>query len=239
MTTVQEWADRPRELIIMGVALPLGTLAAGLQNVRRLFAAPIMPDGHVARVARVIAEVGRYAEARRRGDLSAQKPLRTDRKGSASLNTRVTANGELGPFYSPHECADEYLHLANRREPPHFIETIIFGKDRVVVMEGHLASQDEARTSRLPVNPINRYTMGWMLPPSMRFLRGTRFLHTYCDVFSTEEELDEMFDHTLWRRMRSKYGAEGTFPTIYEKVKPEVDPLQFLAEERSWSTPLR
>ncbi|HSN83727.1 MAG TPA: hypothetical protein VLS88_14180, partial [Polyangiales bacterium] len=61
------------------------------------------------------------------------------------------------------------------------------------------------------------------------------FLHTYCDVFSTEEEFEEMFDHTLWREMRARYDADGTFPTIYEKVKPEVDPLQFLDEERSWS----
>jgi delta24-sterol reductase len=61
------------------------------------------------------------------------------------------------------------------------------------------------------------------------------FLHTYCDVFSTEEEFREMFDHTLWQEMRKKYEADGTFPTIYAKVKPETDPLQFLEEERSWS----
>jgi delta24-sterol reductase len=60
------------------------------------------------------------------------------------------------------------------------------------------------------------------------------FLHTYCDVFSTEEEFTEMFDHTLWRQMREQYNADGSFPTIYEKVKPEMDPLQFLQEERSW-----
>lgn len=538
MIAVQQWVDNHRELILMGVALPLGTLAAGLENVRRRFAAPITPDGHDARVARVVADVRRYAEARRRGDPSAQKPLRTDRKGAASLNTRVadksqsqtvrmgdlsailgvnrdrgvirlepfatvgdvaqyldemglqleatiemkeatvgglvmalgmtthshvcglvhdtvtayeivTANGELvratadnehsdlfralpwshgtlgllvalemrvipapshvrlvyRPFYSLQEYADEYLRLASEREPPHFIETIIFGKDRAVVVEGHLASDDEARASRLPINPVNRhykplfykhvesmlelgeggrfeelipmfdyllrhdrsmcmclaqilpsanepwfrYTMGWMLPPNMRFLKGTRsaaerentirkqvwqeyafpgehfaeivelvhdeleiypllaypckvidrgglvrlpgnrgrsysgrpeispfldigiygipqrikdgderfptvtkvrkveqkvrslggFLHTYCDVLSTEEEFTEMFDHTLWRQMRGKYGAEGIFPTIYEKVKPEVDPLQFLAEESSWGAPLR
>lgn len=41
-------------------------------------------------------------------------------------------------------------------------------------------------------------------------------------------------DHTLWREMREKYHANGAFPTIYEKVKPEVDPLRFLEEERSW-----
>ena len=61
------------------------------------------------------------------------------------------------------------------------------------------------------------------------------FLHTYCDVFSTEEEFEEMFDHTLWREMRKKYEADGAFPTIYEKVKPEIDPLRYLQEERSWS----
>jgi hypothetical protein len=34
--------------------------------------------------------------------------------------------------------------------------------------------------------------------------------------------------------MREQYNADGSFPTIYEKVKPEMDPLQFLQEERSW-----
>jgi len=61
------------------------------------------------------------------------------------------------------------------------------------------------------------------------------FLHTYCDVFSTEAEFTEMFDHTLWHEMRARYAANGTFPTIYEKVKPEMDPLQFLEEEQSWA----
>lgn len=60
------------------------------------------------------------------------------------------------------------------------------------------------------------------------------FLHTYVDVFSTEEEFEAMFDHTLWRRMRAQYGAEGVFPSIYDKVKPELDPLSFLEEEASW-----
>jgi hypothetical protein len=44
-----------------------------------------------------------------------------------------------------------------------------------------------------------------------------RFVHTYCDVFSAEEEFTEMFDHTLWRQMRARHNAEGRFPTIYEK----------------------
>lgn len=306
------------------------------------------------------------------------------------------------PFYSLEDFAAEYERLVRSQDPPHFIETLIFGRDRAVVMEGHLATPDEVRESRLPVNAVNqatkrlfykhvesmlelgegqrreelvpmfdylmrhdrsmcmclaqilptankawfRYSMGWMLPPNMTFLKGTRpaaerentirrqvwqefafpaenfaemvaraddtfgiypllaypckvidhggivrlpgnhgkpytgapevgafldigiygipqqikdgeerfdtvsrvrrfeaevrelggFLHTYCDVCSTEEEFEEMFDHTLWREMRDRYGAAEAFPTIYEKVKPETDPLSFLAEERSWSS---
>lgn len=519
--------------MIIGLALPLSTLATGWQKVKALATQPSQPEDHEVRVRRVVSEVRRYAEARRRGESWAQKPLRTDRKGAASLNTRmadksrsqtvhmsdltavldvdvergtirvepfatvgdvarhldemglqlestiemkdatlgglvmalgmtthshvcglvhdtvtayeiVTANGDLvratadnehsdlfralpwshgtlgllvalemriipapshvrmvyRPFYSLDAYAAEYRRLASDPHPPHFVETIIFGKDRAVIMEGHLAEKSEVESARMPVNPVNRYykplfyrhvesmlelgegqsheelvpmydylmrhdrsmcmclaqilptanepwfryTMGWMLPPNTTFLKGTRpqserentirkqvwqefafpaehfaemvelvhreleiypllaypcrvfdrggmvrlpanrgrphsgktetetfldlgiygfpravkegqerfptvtkvralerkarslggFLHTYCDVFSTEEEFEEMFDHSLWREMRRKYGAEGTFPTIYEKVKPEIDPLQFLAEEQRW-----
>lgn len=51
------------------------------------------------------------------------------------------------------------------------------------------------------------------------------FLHTYVDVFTTEEEFESMFDHTLWKRMRVKYKAEGAFPSIYDKIKPEINPF--------------
>jgi delta24-sterol reductase len=304
------------------------------------------------------------------------------------------------PFHSLKAYAEEYARLVAMEAPPHFVETIIFGRDRAVIMEGHLASEEEVRAGTLPINPVDRYykplfykhvesmldlgegarheelvpmvdylmrhdrsmcmclaqilptanepwfryTMGWMLPPNTTFLKGTRpqgerintirkqvwqeyafpaehfaemvahvddafeiypllaypckvidhgglvrlpknrgkpysgtsetsafldigvygfpqrikdgdprfptvtkvraleakarslggFLHTYCDVFSTEDEFMEMFDHTLWYAMREKYRANGVFPTIYEKVKPEVDPLQYLEEERSW-----
>lgn len=59
------------------------------------------------------------------------------------------------------------------------------------------------------------------------------FLHTYVDVFSTRAEFEEMFDHDLWRQMREKYAANGAFPDIYDKVKPEIDPLQFMDPEVS------
>ncbi|MGB5811135.1 MAG: FAD-binding protein [Polyangiales bacterium] len=527
------WADDHRELVIIGVALPMGTLASAIDKVRNAFAKPIAPSEHDQRVARVVDEVKRYAAARSQGEGWAQKPLRTDRKGAASLNTRmadksraqtvqmhdlkailevdekrgvirvepfvtvgevaahldriglqleatiemkeatlgglvmalgmtthshvsglvhdtvvayeiVTAEGDLvratadnehadlfralpwshgtlgllvalemrvisassyvrlvyRPFYSLNAYATEYERLAAREHPPHFIEMLIFEQDRAVIMEGYLATDSEVRSRRLAINPINRshkplfykhvesmldlgegsrheeliptvdylmrhdrsmcmclaqilpsanepwfrYTMGWMLPPNMTFLKGTRpnaerentirkqvwqeyafpaehfasmvahihdafeiypllaypckvidhgglvrlpanrgkpysgksetttfldigvygfpqqvkdgddrfptvtrvrelerraravggFLHTYCDVFSTEEEFMEMFDHTLWKEMRARYRADGVFPTIYEKVKPEMDPLQFLEEERSW-----
>jgi delta24-sterol reductase len=535
LDALKSWADDHREWIIIGVALPAGTVAGAIERARSWFGPKSVPSEHDQRVRRVQDEVGRYAAARKAGESWAQKPLRTDRRGAASLNVRmsdksdsqtvnmsdlthilgvdesrgvvrvepfvtvgdaaaylderglqleatiemkdatlgglvmalgmtthshvcglvhdtvvayeiVTANGELlrvtadnehadlfralpwshgtlgllvalemrvipasshvrlvyKPFYSLEAYAAEYERLVRAENPPHFIETLIFGRDRAVVMEGYLATPDEVRNSGLPENAVNqatkplfykhvesmldlgegkrreelvpmfdylmrhdrsmcmclaqilptaneawfRYTMGWMLPPNMTFLKGTRpdaerentirkqvwqefafpaehfaemvarandefeiypllaypckvidhggivrlpgnhgkpyagapevgafldigiygipqrikdgeerfdtvtrvrrfeervrelggFLHTYCDVCSTADEFEEMFDHTLWREMREKYDANGAFPTIYQKVKPETDPLRFLAEEESWSS---
>ena len=531
---LKRWADEHREWIIIGVALPAGTAAGAVDRVNSWLRPRPKPSDHDQRVRRIQRDVRRYAEARMAGEPWAQKPLRTDRKGAASLNVRmsdksgsqtvhmsdltnilevdetrgvirvepfvtvgeaashldarglqleatiemkdatlgglvmalgmtthshvcglvhdtvvayeiVTARGELlrvtaenehadlfralpwshgtlgllvalemrvipapshvrlvyRPFYSLDAYAAEYERLAKAEDPPHFIEVLIFSKNRAVLMEGHLASEAEVRESGLPVNAVDRptkplfykhvesmlelgegqrreelipmldylmrhdrsmcmclaqilptaneawfrYTMGWMLPPNMSFLKGTRpdaerentirrqvwqefafpaesfaemvtrahegleiypllaypckvidhggmvrlpgmhgqpyggapetaafldlgiygipqrikdgderfdtvtrvrrfenrireaggFLHTYCDVFSTEEEFEQMFDLTHWKAMREKYGAEGAFPTVYQKIKPEIDPLEFLEEERSWS----
>jgi Delta24-sterol reductase len=54
-----------------------------------------------------------------------------------------------------------------------------------------------------------------------REVGGYSFL--YADTFMTEDEFREMFDHTLYERVRRAYAAEGAFPTLYEKTKPEVD----------------
>lgn len=54
-----------------------------------------------------------------------------------------------------------------------------------------------------------------------RRVGGHPFL--YADQFCTEKEFEEMFDLTLWRACRAKYGAEGNFPTLWEKIRPEVD----------------
>ena len=61
------------------------------------------------------------------------------------------------------------------------------------------------------------------------------FQHTYCDSFMTEEEFMEMFDHTLWKQMREKYKCEGSFPTVYQKTRPEVDFKKWIAEEATWT----
>jgi delta24-sterol reductase len=533
LEALKDWADEHREWIIIGVALPAGTVAGAVDRLKRSLQPRPKASEHEQRVARIQSDVRRHANARAAGQPWAQKPLRTDRKGAASLNVRmsdksgaqtvnmsdltnilevdeargvvrlepfvtvgdaaaylderglqleatiemkeatlgglvmalgltthshvcglvhdtvvayeiVTAKGELlrvtadnehadlfralpwshgtlgllvalemrvipasthvklayRPFYSLESYAAEYERIVKSEDPPHFVEVLVFGRDRAVLMEGRLATRDEVRGSGLPVNPVDRptrplfykhvesmlelgegqrheelvpmldylmrhdrsmcmclaqilptaneawfrYTMGWMLPPNMTFLKGTRpaaervntirqqvwqefafpaerfsemvarahdeleiypllaypckvidhggmvrlpgkhgtpysgtpevrafldlgiygipqrirdgddrfdtvtrvrrfearvrelggFLHTYCDVFSTEAEFEQMFDHTLWREMRAKYEADGAFPTIYEKVKPETDPLAFLDEEREW-----
>jgi len=58
----------------------------------------------------------------------------------------------------------------------------------------------------------------------MEFVRrvgGHPFL--YADLWCTEAEFEELFDLTLWRRCREKYGGDGNFPTLWEKIRPEVD----------------
>ncbi|XP_044263767.1 delta(24)-sterol reductase-like [Tribolium madens] len=54
-----------------------------------------------------------------------------------------------------------------------------------------------------------------------RDIGGFSFL--YADIFMTREEFEEMFDLTLYEKVRVKYGAEGSFPHLYDKVKPEID----------------
>nr|XP_039274088.1 delta(24)-sterol reductase-like isoform X1 [Styela clava] len=50
---------------------------------------------------------------------------------------------------------------------------------------------------------------------------GYSFL--YADIFMKTDEFEEMFDLTLYRSCRKKYGTENAFPNLYDKVKPEVD----------------
>ncbi|KAI6218246.1 Delta(24)-sterol reductase [Aphelenchoides besseyi] len=54
-----------------------------------------------------------------------------------------------------------------------------------------------------------------------RDVGGYSFL--YADIFMTENEFEEMFDLTLYKQVREKYHANGAFPSLYDKVKPEID----------------
>eukprot|EP00928_Gymnodinium_smaydae_P072652 TRINITY_DN55981_c0_g1_i1.p1 TRINITY_DN55981_c0_g1~~TRINITY_DN55981_c0_g1_i1.p1 ORF type:complete len:546 (-),score=58.44 TRINITY_DN55981_c0_g1_i1:140-1777(-) len=66
--------------------------------------------------------------------------------------------------------------------------------------------------------------------PSRAMTRYTKFVKEigghpflYADQFYSEKDFEEMFDLTCWRSCRKKYHAEGNFPTLWEKVGPEVD----------------
>lgn len=50
---------------------------------------------------------------------------------------------------------------------------------------------------------------------------GAPFL--YADTFFTEAEFEEMFDLTLYKEVRAKYNATGSFPSLFQKIRPEVD----------------
>ena len=60
-------------------------------------------------------------------------------------------------------------------------------------------------------------------------VRGFPFL--YADTFMTREEFEAMFDLRLYRKVRAEVGADGAFPDLYEKIRPEVDVLAVLGEE--------
>uniref|UniRef100_A0A1B6C9D4 Delta(24)-sterol reductase n=1 Tax=Clastoptera arizonana TaxID=38151 RepID=A0A1B6C9D4_9HEMI len=54
-----------------------------------------------------------------------------------------------------------------------------------------------------------------------RSIGGYAFL--YADIFMTFEEFCQMFDLTLYEKVRKKYKAECAFPHLYDKVKPEIN----------------
>lgn len=60
------------------------------------------------------------------------------------------------------------------------------------------------------------------------------FPFLYADTFMTREEFEQMFDLSLYRAVRRKYHAEGAFPDLYDKIKPEVDVFAVLEEEKSF-----
>lgn len=41
----------------------------------------------------------------------------------------------------------------------------------------------------------------------------------YADCYATRKEFRETFDHSLYDRVREKYGCNDAFPEVYDKVK--------------------
>ena len=62
----RRWADEHREWVIIGVALPMSTLATAIDKAKGLITKPSAPDEHELRIARVMSDVKRYAAARKR-----------------------------------------------------------------------------------------------------------------------------------------------------------------------------
>lgn len=69
--------------------------------------------------------------------------------------------------------------------------------------------------------PYNPVTAMRRMEEFTREVGGFSFL--YADIFMTREEFEVMFDLSLYRVVRKKYHAEGAFPDLYNKVKPEIN----------------
>jgi len=48
----------------------------------------------------------------------------------------------------------------------------------------------------------------------------------YADIFMTRKEFEEMFDLTAYEQVRKKYYANGAFPHLYDKIKPEINVVE-------------
>lgn len=52
-----------------------------------------------------------------------------------------------------------------------------------------------------------------------KFVRSVKgFQAMYADSHLSREEFREMFDHTVYDKLRKQYNAEKAFPEIYDKV---------------------
>lgn len=69
--------------------------------------------------------------------------------------------------------------------------------------------------------PYNPVTAMRKMEEFTRDVGGYSFL--YADVFMTRKEFEQMFDLSLYEVVRKKYKAEGAFPHLYDKIKPEID----------------
>lgn len=49
-----------------------------------------------------------------------------------------------------------------------------------------------------------------------------RFQMLYADSYLTREEFRDMFDHSLYDKMRDRYQCEEAFPEVYDKVNRQA-----------------
>jgi len=54
----------------------------------------------------------------------------------------------------------------------------------------------------------------------VRDVKGYQAL--YAITFMSRDEFETMFDHSVYKKVREKYGCEGAFPVIYDKVSLEA-----------------
>lgn len=53
-------------------------------------------------------------------------------------------------------------------------------------------------------------------------VKANGFQMLYADTYRTRNEFRQMFDHSLYDRMRKEYNCEEAFPEVYEKVNKKA-----------------
>ena len=53
-------------------------------------------------------------------------------------------------------------------------------------------------------------------------LASFSFQMMYADSYMTKNEFHQMFDHTLYNEMRTRYRCEKAFPEVYDKVNKKA-----------------
>ena len=85
----------------------------------------------------------------------------------------------------------------------------------------------EMEKSVLLSQTVLSLTVVWESICLMYFFRFTRevggYSFLYADIFMTREEFEQMFDLTLYEKVRKRYDAQRAFPHLFDKVKPEID----------------
>ena len=73
---------------------------------------------------------------------------------------------------------------------------------------------------------------GWLIEERVLALGGIKSL--YSESFFDRETFDRIYGGEAYRTLKAKYDPDGAFPELYDKIKPEVDVLAVLDEEKAW-----